>query len=140
MLRLRTARALTAAAILGAATLGAISFAGPTSAAIGTIKCTKLVGNLNTTVTLSGCNGNTGGASMAIPATNLATGGAIPWVNGQSTTWGQFGDAQDGPARGAGGIWPAVRDGPADENRVACGGSPVKRGGAAALALCCLWR
>ena len=86
MLRLRTARALTAAAILGAATLGAISFAGPTSAAIGTIKCTKLVGNLNTTVTLSGCNGNTGGASMAIPATNLATGGAIPWVNGQSTT------------------------------------------------------
>jgi len=86
LLRLRTARALTAAAILGAATFGAISFAGPTSAAVGTIKCLKLTGNINTTVTLSSCNGNTGGASNAIPATSLATGGTIPWVNGQSTT------------------------------------------------------
>jgi hypothetical protein len=86
LLRFRVARLLTAATIVGAATVGAISFAGPTNAAVGTIKCTTLTGNLTTTVTLSGCNGNTGGASMPIPATNLATGGAIPWVNGQTTT------------------------------------------------------
>ena len=54
--------------------------------------------------------------------------------------FGEFRDAQDGPARGAGGIGSAVRDGPADEGRIARGGSPVERGGAAALALCCLWR
>ena len=72
LLRFRVARLLTAATIVGAATVGAISFAGPTNAAVGTIKCTTLTGNLTTTVTLSGCNGNTGGA--------------IPWVNGQTTT------------------------------------------------------
>jgi hypothetical protein len=80
------ARILSAAAIVGAGTLGAISFAGPTNAAVGTIKCTKLTGNINTTITLSGCNGNTGGASLPISSINLATGGPIPWVNGQSTT------------------------------------------------------
>jgi hypothetical protein len=80
------ARILSAVTIVGAGTLGAISFAGPTSAAVGTIKCTKLVGSITTTVTLSGCNGNTGGSSMPIPSTNLTTGGPIPWVNGQTTT------------------------------------------------------
>jgi hypothetical protein len=60
--------------------------AAPAGAAVGTIKCTKLTGTIASGITLSGCNGNTGGASQLIPATNLVGGGTITWVNGQTTT------------------------------------------------------
>jgi hypothetical protein len=52
------------------------------------IKCKVLTGTSSTTVTLSGCNGNTGGASMAEPVSTLTSGGTVTWVNSQTTTFG----------------------------------------------------
>ena len=85
MLHLRKARALGAAAVIGATTLGALSSVGTASAAGSKITCTTLTGSITTTITLSGCSGNTGGASTALPSSVLATGGTITWVNGKTT-------------------------------------------------------
>jgi len=102
--RLRTIRALGAVAVAGAATLGAFSIVGPASAAVLKIKCTHLTGNLNGTLTLSGCNGNTGGASMPLPAFQfLGGGGTITWVNGKltSVSMAATGENETDPAGGS---------------------------------------
>jgi len=52
------------------------------------ITCKKLSGSISATITVSSCNGNTGGGSQALDATALATGGTITWSNSQSTTLG----------------------------------------------------
>jgi hypothetical protein len=56
--------------------------------AVAKIKCSGLTGNISSTVTLSGCNGNSGGGSQPLNATSLATGGTITWLNGKTTTIG----------------------------------------------------
>ena len=61
------------------------AFATPAWAFTG-IKCSTLTGNIASTVTLSGCTGNTGGASTPLLATSLASGGTITWTNSQTTT------------------------------------------------------
>ena len=64
------AAALTAAAVPFA---GMALSAGPAGAAkTKTISCTKMSGNEDAKVKLSGCNGNTGGASKKFAATSLA--------------------------------------------------------------------
>jgi hypothetical protein len=67
------------------AAIATVPLAGSASA-VSSIKCNKLTGNIATSVVLSGCSGNTGGKSKAIPATQLATGGTIKWVNAKTTT------------------------------------------------------
>jgi hypothetical protein len=69
------------------ASSAALAFApsGVAGAAVG-IKCTKMSGSAAKSVKLSGCSGNTGGASKAIPGSSLATGGTIKWVNGKKTS------------------------------------------------------
>jgi hypothetical protein len=53
------------------------------------IVCTTISGNVSSDVTVSGCSGgDTGGGSVALPATELATGGTIDWLSGGSTTIG----------------------------------------------------
>jgi hypothetical protein len=87
LLRLRTTHVLGAVAVAGGAALGASAFVSPASAAGVQIKCTHLTGNLNTTLTLSGCSGNTGGDSTPVPAfTFLGGGGNVVWVNGKVTS------------------------------------------------------
>jgi hypothetical protein len=76
--------AVTAAAVPFA---GMALTAGPAGAAkTKTITCTKMSGNIGTKLKLSGCSGNTGGASKKFTATTLEGGGAIKWANGKSTT------------------------------------------------------
>jgi hypothetical protein len=79
-------RLLTVVALAGPTLMASASFAGPASAAPPGIKCSTLTGNINNTVTLSGCTGNTGGGSMPISAGSFASGGPIPWLNGKTTT------------------------------------------------------
>ena len=92
MLRTRIARFAVAGALTVVPIAAAVGVAaGPASASNGTfvgIKCHKLTGTISTTITLSVCNGNTGGASTALPATSLATGGTITWANSLTTTVG----------------------------------------------------
>jgi len=111
MLRSRTMRTLSAVAVAGAATLGSLSFGGPAGAVILKIKCTQLTGNFSgmTTMTLSGCTGNTGGASMPItPAlTFLESGGTVTWVNGKKTTVTMAGTGNETDTDAAGGSCPA---------------------------------
>jgi hypothetical protein len=85
MFHSKLVRFLAIATVAGSASVA--TFAGPASGA-GTlsIKCSSLTGNISSTVKLSKCTGNTGKASKAIPATQLATGGTIKWVNGKTTT------------------------------------------------------
>ncbi len=53
------------------------------------ITCTSMSGNAATTVTVSGCSGgDTGGSSVPINSTALATGGTFTWQSGSSTTIG----------------------------------------------------
>jgi hypothetical protein len=66
-----------------------IVFAGPASAKTKvekSITCRSFSGTVSGTITMSGCNGNTGGSSAPLNATSLATGGKISWTNGDSTT------------------------------------------------------
>ena len=86
MLGSRRVGAISAAALVGATTVLALSSGGPASAAGSQIKCTSLTGTITTTIKLSGCTGNTGGASANLPSSVLATGGTITWVNGKTTT------------------------------------------------------
>jgi hypothetical protein len=86
LFRFHRARAIAAAAVLGAATLGALSSVGTASAAVSKITCTRLKGSITTSITLSGCSGNTGGSSTPLDSAVLATGGTITWVNGKTTT------------------------------------------------------
>jgi hypothetical protein len=55
-----------------------------------TLLCTTINGNVGTnTIQISGCTGgHTGGSSITLPATSLATGGTITWTSGGSTTIG----------------------------------------------------
>jgi hypothetical protein len=50
------------------------------------IKCFALTGTLTSNVTLAGCNGHTGTASMAFSPTILLAGGTITWSNNKTTT------------------------------------------------------
>jgi len=77
-------RIVAIAAVAGSASVAAI--ASPAGAAAKSIKCSALTGNIASTVVLSGCTGNTGGSSNAIPATELASGGTIKWKGGKTTT------------------------------------------------------
>ena len=52
-----------------------------------TITCTKASGNVNTTVKLAGCNGNTGTKSKKFNATTLESGGTIKWKSGKTTSF-----------------------------------------------------
>jgi hypothetical protein len=91
MLRSRLIRMSIAVAAAVAVPLGgAVIFdASPASAAFVGIKCTTITGTLFGTVTVSGCNGNTGGASTAMPPPPpLLSGGTITWVNSDTTTLG----------------------------------------------------
>jgi hypothetical protein len=85
MIRSRVNRVLLLGGLAGASALVTLPL-GSASAALPSIKCGKLTGTISTTVTLSKCSGNTGGASKAMPAASLASGGTINWVNGKSTT------------------------------------------------------
>jgi hypothetical protein len=79
---------LTAAALLIPVAGLTLGFAG-TAGAAGKIECTTLSGNASGTITLGGCTGGvTGGSSVPVTATTLATGGTIHWVSGGSTTIG----------------------------------------------------
>jgi hypothetical protein len=62
-----------------------------------------------TTMTLSGCTGNTGGASLPItPAlTFLSAGGTITWVNGKTTTVTMASTGNETDTDPAGGSCPA---------------------------------
>lgn len=84
MIRSRVNRVLLIGGLAGAAAL--VAPIGSASATLPSIKCGKLTGTISTTVTLSKCSGNTGGASKPMPAASLASGGTISWVNGKSTT------------------------------------------------------
>src|SRR3974390_1151007 len=53
------------------------------------ITCKSFSGALSGTITIGGCNGNTGGRSTALGVSTLASGGMITWSNGKSTTIGQ---------------------------------------------------
>lgn len=90
MLRSRIIRFATAGVFVAtplALVVGLSAPASATQAAVTLkIKCTGLSGNITGTVTLSGCNGNTGGGSQPLTATSLATGGTITWLNGKTTT------------------------------------------------------
>jgi hypothetical protein len=87
MFQSRFSRLLAVGVLAGSAALATVPLAGSASAVIVTnIKCKLVTGNLSTTVTLSNCSGNTGGASQPIPSSALQTGGTITWVNGQTTT------------------------------------------------------
>lgn len=69
----------------------AVTFGGTASAkgkAEKSITCKTFSGSVSGTVTMSQCNGNTGGSSQGLNATALATGGTINWSNGTSTTVG----------------------------------------------------
>lgn len=77
---------LTVASLALASTVAVGAFAGPAWAGKkATFTCTHIGGN-STTVTISGCGGNTGGSSVPLSVGTLATGGKLGWVNGQSTT------------------------------------------------------
>jgi hypothetical protein len=62
--------------------------ANPASAAVvAKITCTKMTGNVSSTITVSSCTGgHTGGKSKPIAATALAAGGTLHWVSGGTTT------------------------------------------------------
>jgi hypothetical protein len=90
MLRSRLIRMSIAAAAAVAVPLGgAVIFdASPASAAFVGIKCTTITGTVSGTVTVSGCNGNTGGSSTTMPTSTLLSGGTVTWVNTKTTTIG----------------------------------------------------
>lgn len=83
MFKSRIVRMVASGALAGASVL---VFAGPSSAAVTGIACSSMTGNIAKTVTLKKCTGNTGGASKALPAAALASGGKVTWKNGKSTT------------------------------------------------------
>ena len=79
-----------AVAVLASASLAGM-FAltgGPASAAFVGIKCTGLTGTVSGTIKATGCNGNTGGSSVAQTTSSLLSGGVVHWVNGKTTTIG----------------------------------------------------
>jgi hypothetical protein len=73
-----------------------VVFAMPASASSGPkgkITCTSMSGSTGSfTITISGCSGTavpgTGGSSVPLSITVLATGGTVGWVNGQQTVFG----------------------------------------------------
>jgi hypothetical protein len=86
VLHSRVSRLAVAAVAASASIASVVGFVGTAHAAGLKIKCTALTGTITGNITLSGCNGNTGGSSLPMPATSLATGGTITWVNTQTTT------------------------------------------------------
>ena len=92
MLRTRIARFAVAGALTVVPIAAAVGFAAGSASAspnpfVG-IKCKVLTGTISTTVTLSTCNGNTGGATIAEPVSTLTAGGTVTWVNSDTTTFG----------------------------------------------------
>jgi len=83
---IRRLAVLAGTATLAAGSLLALSPVADAATTPAGIICSKLTGNIATTVTLSTCTGNTGGKSKAIKSTALASGGKITWVNGKTTT------------------------------------------------------
>ena len=85
MRRLRIA-ALAAASVAAATTLGTIGFAGQALAGGHEIKCASFTGSVSSnTVTLAGCNGNTGGGGTLMVSTLASGSGPINWANGDVT-------------------------------------------------------
>jgi hypothetical protein len=88
ILLLAAALAIPASGFSLALTGGAASAA---SGPKGKTVCTSLAGTTSGTITISGCtdvNGaNTGGASHPLPGLSFASGGAVPWVSGKTTTF-----------------------------------------------------
>jgi len=80
---------LTAAAVAALAvpaSVATVGLAAPAWAA-GSITCTSISGSASTTITISGCTGGvTGGSSVPIAGSALATGGTLHWVSGSTTT------------------------------------------------------
>jgi hypothetical protein len=86
MFHSRLSRLLAVGALSGTAAFATVAFPGSASPAT-QIVCKTLTGNIATTVTLSGCtSAATGGSSKPLPATSLASGGTITWVNSKTTT------------------------------------------------------
>jgi len=104
MLRSRIARFATAGLVIATPLSLVIGLSGPASASqpavVLSIKCSGLSGNISSTVTLSGCNHNSGGGSQPLNAAALATGGTITWLNGKTTKIGA-------PALSTGTLCPA---------------------------------
>jgi hypothetical protein len=67
------------------AAIGTLGRSAPASASSLKIKCTGLSGNAESTVSLSGCTGDTGGSSTTLNAITLYEGGTIYWANGKHT-------------------------------------------------------
>jgi hypothetical protein len=63
-----------------------LAVSGTAGAATGKITCTALSGSVTGTITLAGCSGTTGGSSVPLTATTLATGGTITWTSGTTTS------------------------------------------------------
>ena len=82
VVRMSIAAAAAVAIPLG----GAVAFsAGNAGASFVGIKCSTMSGNVNNTINVTGCNGNTGG-STTLTAATLASGGTIIWANSDTTT------------------------------------------------------
>jgi hypothetical protein len=86
MFHSKLVRMLAVGALAGSAAVASVPMAASPASGVLAIKCKVLTGNISSSVKLKRCSGNTGGASKAIPAAQLASGGKIPWVNGKSTT------------------------------------------------------
>ncbi len=80
--------AALAVMIAGAALVGG-GQAGAAAGPKGKVACSTISGTASGTVTISGCVGtaNTGGASMPLLTTSLATGGTVTWVSGKTSTF-----------------------------------------------------
>lgn len=52
------------------------------------ITCKVFAGTVSGTITLSKCNGNTGGSSQALSSGALASGGTLVWTNSKQTVIG----------------------------------------------------
>jgi hypothetical protein len=91
MMNSRIARLSVSAAFALALPIGgAIAISAGPAAAGGTktITCTKVSGNISSSVKLKDCNGNTGTKSKAIPIASFAGGGVVKWKSGKTTTFG----------------------------------------------------
>ncbi len=90
MMGSRFARLTFSAAVALALPIGGavILDASPASATFVGIKCTTLTGSASGNVTITGCSGNTGGASTTMPTSTLLAGGTVTWVNTDTTVIG----------------------------------------------------
>jgi hypothetical protein len=76
---------IAASALLAGTAFAAFSGA-PAGAATPGIACKQLTGSIAGNITFKKCTGNTGGASMPLPASQLTKGGTVTWKNTKTTT------------------------------------------------------